>query len=257
MSKYMEVAVIIKQQKLAKDIYDMRLYCPDVSLNAKPGQFVLVYLHDKTKLLPRPISICEIDKKDKSIRLVYRVTGEHTGTKQMSLMKAETKLNIMGPLGKGFPLDAKETVLIGGGIGIPPLLETLKNLEGLKTVLLGYRDSDTFLFEEFKKYAKVHVATEDGSIGVRGNVMDIIRQKHVEPKLILACGPNPMLRAIKSYAEEGKIKAYLSMEERMACGIGACLACVCKSKEIDNYSYTHSKRVCKDGPVFDSREIVL
>lgn len=257
MSKYMEEAVIIKQQELSKDIYDMYLHCPKISSIAKPGQFVLLYLHDKSKLLPRPISICEIYKENEGIRLVYRVTGEDTGTKQLSLMNIGEKLNVLGSLGNGFPLDSKDTLLIGGGIGIPPLLETVKNLKGSKTVLLGYRDSNTFLLEEFKKYADVHVASEDGSIGTKGNVMDIIKEKKINPKCILACGPNPMLKAIKLYSEEKDIKAYLSMEERMACGIGACLACVCKSKDIDSYSQAHSRRVCKDGPVFESGEIVL
>ena len=145
---------------------------------------------------------------------------------------------------------------MGGGIGIPPMLETAKQLDAEKTMILGYRD-ELFLNEEFKAYGDVYVATEDGSAGTKGNVMDSIRENALDAEVIFACGPAPMLRAIKSYAEEKGIPCWISMEERMACGIGACLACVCKSKDVDSHSHVHNKRVCKDGPVFLSTEVEL
>ena len=136
------------------------------------------------------------------------------------------------------------------------MLETAKELNADKTAVLGYRD-ELFLKDEFEKYADVYVATEDGSTGTRGNVLDAIRENALKADVIFACGPTPMLRALKSYAEENNITCWISMEERMACGIGACLACVCKSKDIDSHSQVHNKRVCKDGPVFLSTEVEL
>ena len=115
----------------------------------------------------------------------------------------------------------------------------------------------TFLKDEFAQNGEVYISTEDGSVGTKGNVMDAIRENALEADIIYACGPTPMLRGIKAYAEEMGIEAQISMEERMACGIGACLACVCKSKDVDSHSHVHNKRVCKDGPVFDAREVVL
>ena len=145
---------------------------------------------------------------------------------------------------------------MGGGIGVPPMLETMKQLDAKKIAVLGYRD-ELFLNKEFEKNGEVYIATEDGSAGTKGNVMDAIREQKLEADIIYACGPTPMLRAIKQYAEENGIECYISLEERMACGIGACLACVCKSKEIDAHSQVHNKRVCKDGPVFLSTEVEL
>jgi dihydroorotate dehydrogenase electron transfer subunit len=145
---------------------------------------------------------------------------------------------------------------MGGGIGVPPMVQLAKELEGEVQVIAGYRD-ELFLDKELRENAALYVATEDGSAGTKGNVMDAIRANGLTADIIYACGPKPMLRAIKQYAEENGIECYLSMEERMACGIGACLACVCQSKEVDEHSQVHNKRVCKDGPVFLSTEVEL
>lgn len=136
------------------------------------------------------------------------------------------------------------------------MLQLAKEINAEKMAVLGYRD-ELFLNEEFEKYATVYLATEDGSAGTKGNVMDAIRENALQADVIFACGPKPMLRAIKAYAEENGIECWISMEERMACGIGACLACVCQSKEVDSHSHVHNKRVCKDGPVFKSTEVEL
>ena len=114
-----------------------------------------------------------------------------------------------------------------------------------------------FLKEEFEQAGELYISTEDGSVGTKGNVMDAIRENALEADMIYACGPTPMLRAIKQYAEENGIECYISLEERMACGIGACLACVCKSKEKDAHSNVNNKRICKDGPVFLSTEVEI
>ena len=194
-----------------------------------------------------------------SVRLVYRVTGKGTGTEEFSRLHAGVPVEVFGPLGNGFPLqeaEGKRVFLMGGGIGIPPMLQTAKELHAEKTAVLGYRD-ELFLNEEFENFANVFVATEDGSAGTKGNVMDAIRENALESDVIFACGPTPMLRAIKTFAEEKNIPCWISMEERMACGVGACLACVCKSKEVDGHSHVHNKRICKDGPVFLSTEVEL
>lgn len=124
-------------------------------------------------------------------------------------------------------------------------------------VVLGYRDADLFLKQEFEPYAAVFLSTEDGSAGTKGNVIDAIRAEGLTADTIYACGPLPMLRGIKAYAAEQRVDAQISMEERMACGIGACLACVCQSKDKDAHSNVNNKRICKDGPVFDAAAIEL
>lgn len=255
MSKKQVMAEILKQTSLADGIYDMTLKAEEIAMQAKAGQFLSVYVNDKSKILPRPISICGIDKEAGTLRIVYRVAGE--GTEQLSSYEAGDKLKVLGPLGNGFTQKEEKAILIGGGIGIPPMLELAKQLSCEKTIVLGYRNDQMFLKNEFESYGTVVVSTEDGSVGTKGNVIDAIREQGVEGNIIYACGPTPMLRGIQSYAQEQEIEAQISMEERMACGIGACLACVCQSKEVDSHSHVHNKRVCKDGPVFDAREVEL
>lgn len=253
--KIYEKALIVKAETLAGGIHEMYIETAAAKY-AKPGQFVMVYPNDASALLPRPISICE-NVGGKVLRLVYRVQGK--GTREFSMYNKGEEVKVMGPLGNGFPVEkaaGKKALLIGGGIGVPPILELSKALfkEDI-TILAGYRNDDLFLNKDFKKYAKLEIATEDGSVGVKGNVMDIIREKNLKCDVIFACGPMPMLRAIKKYAEEQGIEAYISLEERMACGIGACLGCVCKTTKKDGHSHVNNARVCTEGPVFEAREV--
>ena len=250
--KFDEMAVIIRQEKIGTGIYSMWIRTEQVAEHAKAGQFVSVYCNDGSRLLPRPISICEINKEEKTLRLVYRVAGKGTG--EFSAMKTGETLHIVGPLGNGFPKKEKKAFLIGGGIGIPPMLQLAKELDCEKQIVLGYRD-ELFLLDEFQKQGEVYLATEDGSAGTKGNVLDAIRANVLTADVIYACGPMPMLRALKTYAAENGIECWISMEERMACGIGACLACVCKSKEKDAHSNVNNKRICKEGPVFLAEEV--
>ena len=175
----------------------MTLKAEEIAKEAKAGQFISVYCKDGSRMLPRPISICEIDKKDGALRIVYRVAGK--GTEEFSGMRAGMILDILGPLGNGFPKKSKKAILIGGGIGIPPMLELAKELECEKQIVLGYRD-ELFLTEEFEKAGEIYLATEDGSMGTKGTVLDAIRVNELKADIIYACGPTPMLRAIKQYA---------------------------------------------------------
>lgn len=255
-----ELAKVVSQEKLAEGIFSMWIQT-EAAKTAKPGQFISMYTNDGSKLLPRPISICEIHEAKGQLRVVYRVTGENTGTKQFSEMKAGDTLPMIGPLGNGFPFEkaeGKSVFLMGGGIGVPPILELAKQMQcKKKQIVVGYRDAQTFLKGEFEQNGEVYISTEDGSVGTKGNVMNAIEERGIQADIIFACGPTPMLRAIKNYAEENGIECYISLEERMACGIGACLACVCKSKEKDHHSNVNNKRICKDGPVFLSTEVEI
>lgn len=247
-------ANIIRQEMIGTDIFSMIIEAKDIAVQAKPGQFVDLYSSDGSKLLPRPISLCEIDKEAGTLRLVYRVAGK--GTLEFSKLTSEHSIDVLGPLGNGFNLEDGKAILIGGGIGIPPMLQLAKELNCEKSIVLGYRDEE-FLVSEFKPYGEVYMSSDNGAFGVKGTVMDAIKEYGIEGTHIYACGPTPMLRAIQQYALENGIRAQLSLEERMACGVGACLACVCKSKEIDDHSKVHNKRVCKDGPVFYAEEVEL
>ncbi len=250
-----EKARVVEQIKLAEGVYSLRLLTKIVE-EAVPGQFINIFRNDKSSLLPRPISICSIEKEYGTLRLVYRVVGE--GTTEFSTLKIGDYVEVMGPLGNGFPVEEGHAIVVGGGIGVPPMLELARQLTGDVTAVMGYRNDDMFLIEEFTDVAgDLIIATDDGSVGVHGTVVDAMSEYGLTADVIYACGPKPMLRGVAQYAAEHDIKCFVSMEERMACGVGACLGCVCQSTEIDNHSHVKNKRVCKDGPVFLSTEVVL
>ncbi len=208
------------------------------------------------------------------IRLVYRVTGPDTGTADISGLRAGDDVELIGVLGNGYdvPYIAAHyvrPVLMGGGIGIPPMLELARELTsayagsgsgGSPTVILGYRDDETFLRKDFESAAmqgSLFLATEDGSVGTRGNVLDVMREQDVSCDVMLACGPMPMLRAIAAYAEERGVPAFVSLEERMACGVGACLGCVVRTGETDPHSHVKNARICTEGPVFRTTDVEI
>lgn len=253
--KKKELGRVLSQREIAPDIYDMWIET-SLAEQAKPGQFIAVYPKAESTLLPRPISICETDKKGSRLRIVYRIAGK--GTREFSGYQQGDKVAVMGTLGNGFPLkkaEGKRALLLGGGIGIPPMLQLAKELTGVKQLVAGYRNGQLFLKEDLEKYADFYVATEDGSVGTKGNVMDAIQKEQLEADVIYACGPMPMLRAIKQYAEKKNIEAYISLEERMACGVGACLGCVCRTAKKDAHSHVNNARICTDGPVFEAKEV--
>jgi len=254
MSIYKEEVRVLHQEEIAEGIFDMTVDFPKGAGDALPGQFAAIYCKAGQRLLPRPISICGIDREAGTIRIVYRIAG--AGTKEISTWKEGDSFEILGPLGNGYTIREGRALIVGGGIGIPPMLELTKQIKGDKTVVLGYRTgADTFLKEEFEAIADVKIATDDGSAGVHGTVVDAIREYGITGDTIYACGPMPMLKALAEYAAEHGMEAQISLEERMACGIGACLGCIVKTKDRDHHTNVHNRRICKDGPVFDAREV--
>lgn len=253
--KKKQVAIVRSQEKIAEGIFDMWIQT-DLAKTAHAGQFIGVYPKDKSTLLPRPISICQVDEE--GLRIVYRIAGK--GTAEFSTYQKGDTITILGVLGNGFPVEqgvGKKAVLLGGGIGIPPMLQLAKALGGQATVVAGYRNQDLFLEKDLGENSTLVIATEDGSVGTKGNVLAAMKEQNIDADVIFACGPMPMLKAIKTYAEEKNIPAYVSLEERMACGVGACLGCVCKTKEVDHHSHVNNARICTDGPVFLASDLDL
>lgn len=265
MSKRMEEARVLASQPLAEGVFSL-LLGTSIAREAGAGQFISAYSRDGSRLLPRPISICQINRQQESLRLVYRVVGR--GTEEFSRLRPGDRLRVLGPLGNGFSREAgtlpdcKRPILIGGGIGIPPMLglaEALRDRDASvdPILVMGYRSADLFLTDECRAAGSLYLASDDGSVGTRGTVMDAIREQKLAGDAIFACGPKPMLRAVKAYAGREDLPCFISMEERMACGIGACLACVCKTLVLDDHSGVMNSRVCADGPVFDARKVDL
>ena len=249
--KKIEQGMILKNECYVDNIYDMILLAPEVANLAKPGQFINVYTGKGEMLLPRPISLCEIDKKEGTLRLLYQAIGK--GTQYFSTLQKGNTLKILGALGNGFSINPEhqQHILIGGGIGVPPMLELAKTLQGNITVFIGAK-SKPILVDEFQKIgATVFVATDDGSYGLHGTVLDALKQEQPKGDMIYACGPKVMLKAVFEWANQMPIQ--VSMEERMACGIGACVGCAIKIKKGNDWE---NLKVCKDGPVFWGNEIL-
>ena len=264
MMKSKTKGTVLSQSCIAPGIYDLKIKTT-LAADAHAGQFVGVFTKDASALLPRPISICGVSDDKDSIRLVYRVAGK--GTDEFSRLDEGDDVWLLGVLGNGYDIsklaavgntEPARVLLLGGGIGIPPMLELAKELKaaGVNAVsVMGYRDDKAFLLDEFTAYSDTYVATEDGSLGTKGNVLDAVRENNIAFDCICACGPMPMLRAIKQFA--GDKPAFISLEERMACGVGACLGCVVKTKEVDQHSHVNNSRICTDGPVFDASEVEI
>ena len=242
---------IIKADEIAKDIFDFEIFYPEFAEMSKPGQFAHIYLPGRT--LRRPISICDINKEKGTLRIVFQIRGQGTG--ELAEFMPGTFLNVLAPLGNGFTLNdsSKKALFVGGGIGVPQLLAAAKFYGKNATVAVGFRNKASVILEEDFKSAgcDVKIATDDGSYGYHGLVIDLI--KDTSPDIIYACGPEPMLKAVCKFAEENNIPCEISLEERMACGVGACLGCACKLIKDDGTEYMG--HVCKDGPVFDFKKV--
>ncbi len=257
---------VLDSRMLAQDIWSLELaYAPeDIPDQVRPGQFAGLYPAGGDLLLMRPISICRWDRGRGALRFVYRAAGK--GTRSFTGLKAGDTIDMLGILGNGYDLEklrGKHVILLGGGIGVPPMLELAAALQAdadagtTVTAVMGYRNNELFLKEEMEAFAQVLVATEDGSAGTKGNVLDAVRENEIRADVLCACGPLPMLRAVKRYAQEKNIPAFLSLEERMACGVGVCLGCVAKTTKADEHSKVHNARVCVEGPVFSAEDVDL
>lgn len=236
---------------------DFTIECPEIAAISKAGQFVHIRVPGFT--LRRPISICEVDKQQGTLRILFDIRGE--GTKVLAQAKEGDLLDVMGSLGNGFDLldSGKKAVVVGGGIGVPPMLETAKRYGENATAILGFRSEDKIvLTEDFKAQKnRVMLCTDDGSAGHHGLVTDLLKERFTEekPDIVYACGPKVMLKFVAKMCEEYGVRCQVSLEERMACGVGACLGCATPIKAQDgSVTYLH---VCKDGPVFEAERVVF
>lgn len=244
-----ENAKVLANSLIAKDVYKMILET-SIAEEIKVGQFINIKIRDH--FLRRPISVASIDGQ--RLTIVYKSVGR--GTEELSTYKAGEGLEIMGPLGRFFSLheELDQVLIVGGGLGVPPLFELAKQYLDLGKkvkVVLGFRSAEDVFFEsDFRELgAEVYVATDDGSYGFKGNVLELVAKEGIDIDFVYAVGPKPMLRAI----QEKYSKGYISLEERMACGVGLCMGCVCKDKNIEGKSY----RVCKEGPVFEIGKVII
>jgi dihydroorotate dehydrogenase electron transfer subunit len=274
-SKKIIQSKILENTELVKDIFRLVLLVEEGTDNMNPGQFVNVYLDNKSMLLPRPISICSY--KDRELALVYKIVGK--GTQELAEYQPGQSLRVSTSQGNGFQQDhlfstlaekpgPKTIALVGGGVGVPPLISLATTLgkkqEGLVDAkiiaILGFQE-EPFLVSEFQALCdEVYVATDEGTSGFHGTVLDLMKEKKLKPDYCLACGPKPMLKALWSYCDKAAIPLQVSMEERMGCGYGACVGCTCKTKvnaggEGEQVSIIN-KKVCTDGPVFMGNEVV-
>lgn len=246
---------IVKKENIARGIYSLWIHCPPVAEAALPGQFA--HLKVEGFSLRRPISICEIDPQKGNLRLVFEIRGE--GTRALADSREGGMADLIAPLGNGFSiLPQKQVVLVGGGIGVPPLLEVAKRYGASATAILGFRSASAVILErDFQRAgASAILCTDDGTAGIHGFVTKPLEEllTRQQPDLICACGPTGMLKGVVSLAGRFGIDCEVSMEERMGCGVGACLVCACKCVKDGREFYAH---VCKDGPVFPAKEVVL
>lgn len=245
--------LITRKCTLAKSVFDLTVHCPEIAELAQPGQFAQVAAEGY--FLRRPISICNIDKQSGTIRLVFEVRGN--GTEKISHLNAGDNIDIIAPLGKGFTfIDGAKAVCVGGGIGTPPMLGIAARYGGNAQVICGFRTAGIAILQEDFAAAgcKTTLCTDDGTAGMHGFVSEPLkaRLESDKPDIIYACGPAVMLRNVAELAAEYGVRCEVSLEQRMACGVGACLVCVCKTVKDGQSFLSH---VCKDGPVFDSEEV--
>lgn len=250
-----ERMIVTNHQEIAQRIFELTVQGELAGEMKAPGQFVHVRVADSFEpLLRRPISVASIDFEKSEFTMIYRAEGR--GTTLLSTKKTGDELDVLGPLGNGFPVDKaeKKAYLIGGGIGVPPLYELAKELneKGIQTVhILGFESKGAVFYEEkFRALGETHIATVDGSHGTQGFVTHILNELPKDFDTYYSCGPTPMLEAVQwAYPEK---QGFLSYEQRMGCGIGACFACVCRTTR----SETDYIKVCSDGPVFPAGVVI-
>lgn len=249
--KHCDNFVVSEKKFLNSSFFKLKLKSKKTLPEINPGQFVEVQVNSDSKvLLRRPISINDVDSQTNEISLIIQTVGQ--GTKELAKINEGEEINLVYPLGNGFNIEGENPLLVGGGVGIAPLLYLAKNFhaKGIKPkVLLGFRSQEQMIdLKEYEKYADVYISTQDGSVGSKGLVTEneIFTQSY---DTIYTCGPTPMMKAISDYSLKNNIKCYASLENKMACGIGACLCCV------QNTTQGH-KCTCTEGPVFNVKDII-
>ncbi|MBR6102046.1 MAG: dihydroorotate dehydrogenase electron transfer subunit [Ruminococcus sp.] len=245
---------IIRKTASAKGIFDLTVLCPEAAELAEAGQFA--QLLAPGFFLRRPISICQIDKAAGTIRMVFEVRGK--GTEELSHLNVGDNIDLIAPLGHGFTKVDGKAVCVGGGIGVPPMLGIASEYGSDAAVITGFRNAAAVILQEDLKAAgcETVLCTDDGSAGIHGFVTTALEQ-HLQSKktdIIYACGPTPMLKAVAALAKQYGVRCEVSLEQRMACGVGACLGCACRTQQEGKEVYKH---VCKDGPVFNAEEVIF
>ena len=249
--KVIEEATILSQQEVAPAVYRLVLRAPNIARTAQPGQFLEVQLTGSNHVLRRPLGLAEKDEREGSVTLFYRVVGQ--GTAFLTQKKSGEALSLLGPLGHGFDLSFSQPLLVGGGMGLSPLLSYAQQRPGACDILMGGRTARELFWQEFYQalVEKIFLTTDDGSLGTKGFVTNLLPSLLAKKSYdgILVCGPEIMMRGVAKIAREAGVRCQVSLEKRMACGLGACLSC-----SLDTTS-GERKKVCKDGPVFWAEEV--
>ena len=244
-------------RQIGNKIFCMAMESSKISQVAHSGQFIhLLCGKEYGALLRRPFSLSSIDKKKQEISIIYRVQGK--GTQSLCRMEEGDKIHALGPLGQGFFLNPtyKNIAVVGGGMGIAPLMEIIKYYGGRARIYLGFGEQPIEI-EEIKKYTReISITVEKGNLGKKGFVTEGLAEQWKEkpPEIVYSCGPRSMMKEVASICEKLDISCQVSMEERMGCGVGACLVCSCKTKKKDQKNLY--SRVCKEGPVYWREEVI-
>ncbi len=252
-----EKCMVVYREERGNGLYALTLLAPQIAPLAQPGQFLHIACGEGN-LLRRPISICDV--QGQHIKIFFQHKG--SGTAWLAQRNPRDVLDVLGPLGHGYDLDklGARPVMIGGGIGVPPMLYTMRAAKAngaQPSAILGFRSRNVVILQnQFEELGQTHICTDDGTYGDKGFVSDLLREHIGEYTSVCACGPRPMLRALVEIAEEAGVPCQVSLEERMGCGIGACLVCACELKLRDGEQGVRYGHVCKDGPVFDAQEVV-
>ncbi|WP_032120553.1 dihydroorotate dehydrogenase electron transfer subunit [Clostridium amazonitimonense] len=237
---------VIENVNIVSNIYKMSIVNTS-SKSMKPGQFYMLKSWYNAPLLPRPISVSSFNKDE--ITFLYAVCGQ--GTELLSKLEPLEEIEVTGPLGNGFDIEKinGKVAIVSGGIGIAPMVQLVKDLKDCTIDLYAGFRNDIYAVDEMKEYLnEIYISTEDGSLGHKGYITDLLDVDKYSA--VLCCGPEVMMKKVVSLCKEKNIPAYISMEKRMACGVGACLVCTCKTKD-------GNKRTCKDGPVFYGNDLIL
>ena len=251
---------IIEKTAISAGVYSYGIHCPEIAEEAKPGQFVHIKVEGFT--LRRPISICDINRKNGSIRIVFEIRGH--GTAKLTDSNVGDSIDMIAPLGNGFSspqsglAQSSRVITVGGGIGVAPLLGAAKVFRENATAILGFRSYDKIILANDFKQSGVNVitCTDDGSVGLRGTVTAPLEAELAAKPcdMVFACGSLPMLGAIVKICETAGVNCEVSLEQRMGCGVGGCAVCACGITRNDK---SHMLMVCRDGPVFKGEEVVL